>query len=105
MTCGATARRWEQAKRGGRVPTCCSRRGSTKRASTGFRRRALLCSHGCGMDVAVQDGRMVGVRGRVDDRVNRGRLGPKGLYGWQANHHGDRLTRPLVREGGELVET
>ncbi|QXJ22616.1 hypothetical protein AGRA3207_003647 [Actinomadura graeca] len=27
---------------------------------------------------------MVGVRGSAGDRVNRGRLGPKDLYGWQA---------------------
>ena len=65
----------------------------------------VLCSNGCGMDIAVKDGRMVGVRGRAEDRVNHGRLGPKGLFGWQANHAPDRLTRPLVREGGELVPT
>ncbi len=62
----------------------------------------VLCSNGCGMDIAVQDGRMVGVRGRAEDRVNHGRLGPKGLFGWQANHAPDRLTRPLVRRDGEL---
>ena len=37
----------------------------------------LLCSNGCGLDIAVKDGRMVGVRGRAEDRVNHGRLGPK----------------------------
>lgn len=69
------------------------------------RSACVLCSNGCGCDIAVRDGRMVGVRGRADDRVNRGRLGPKGLYGstpW--SHADDRLTRPLVREGGRLVE-
>jgi anaerobic selenocysteine-containing dehydrogenase len=65
----------------------------------------VLCSNGCGMDIGVVDGRMVGVRGRVEDRVNHGRLGPKGLYGWQANRSPDRLTRPLVREDGELRPT
>ena len=65
----------------------------------------VLCSNGCGMDIAVAGGRIVGVRGRGHDRVNHGRLGPKGLFGWQANHAADRLTRPLVRERGELVET
>jgi anaerobic selenocysteine-containing dehydrogenase len=65
----------------------------------------VLCSNGCGLDIAVAGGRMVGVRGRAEDRVNHGRLGPKGLFGWQANHAADRLTRPLVRDGGELVET
>src|SRR5205823_2417611 len=53
----------------------------------------VLCSNGCGLDIAVKDGRMVGIRGRADDHVNRGRLGPKGLFGWQANSSPDRLTR------------
>lgn len=66
----------------------------------------LLCSNGCGADIAVKDGRMVGIRGRAGDTVNHGRLGPKGLYGstpWASSP--DRLTRPLVRENGRLVET
>src|SRR3954470_19585512 len=65
----------------------------------------VLCSNGCALDIAVKGGRIVGVRGRAMDRVNRGRLGPKGLFGWQANNSPDRLTRPLIRRGGELVET
>jgi anaerobic selenocysteine-containing dehydrogenase len=65
----------------------------------------VLCSNGCGLDIAVAGGRIVGVRGRGHDRVNHGRLGPKGLFGWQANHASDRLTRPLVRENGALVES
>ena len=66
---------------------------------------SILHSNGDGLDIAVQDGRIVGVRGRAGDRVNRGRLGPKDLFGWQANNSPDRLTRPLVRRDGELVET
>src|SRR3954468_14378865 len=62
----------------------------------------VLCSMDCGMDLAVRDGRLVGVRGRTTDRVNHGRLGPKGLFGWQANAAPDRLTRPLVRRNGTL---
>lgn len=34
------------------------------------------------MDIGVKDGKVVGVRGRVTDRVNKGRLGPKGLNGY-----------------------
>src|SRR5215204_7588420 len=34
----------------------------------------VLCSNGCALDIAVKDDRIVGVRGRGDDRVNRGRL-------------------------------
>src|SRR5690242_3899975 len=66
---------------------------------------SLLHSNGDAMEIAVKEGRIVGVRGRPDDRVNRGRLGPKDLFGWQANHSPDRLTRPLIRRDGQLVET
>ena len=62
----------------------------------------LLCSNGCGVEIGVRDGRIVGVRGRADDAVNRGRLGPKGLHGWEANHSEGRLTRPLIRSHGRL---
>jgi len=65
----------------------------------------VLHSNGDGLDIAVKDGAMVGVRGRAVDRVNHGRLGPKDLFGWQANHSPARLTRPLIRRDGELVET
>jgi anaerobic selenocysteine-containing dehydrogenase len=66
---------------------------------------SVLHSNGDGLDLAVKDGRLVGVRGRATDRVNHGRLDPKDRYGWQANHAPDRLTTPLVREHGELVES
>ncbi|MDB5234666.1 MAG: molybdopterin oxidoreductase [Hymenobacter sp.] len=62
----------------------------------------VLCSNGCGCDIGVKDGRIVGVRGRAVDRVNHGRLGPKGLHGWEANHSPDRLTTPLIRRNGQL---
>jgi ferredoxin-nitrate reductase len=62
----------------------------------------VLCSNGCALDVGVKDGKIVGVRGRTGDRVNRGRLGPKGLHAWEANHSADRLTHPLVRRAGRL---
>ncbi|UDY24987.1 molybdopterin oxidoreductase family protein [Nocardioides sp. Kera G14] len=66
---------------------------------------SLLHSNGDALDIAVKDERIVGVRGRGVDRVNHGRLGPKDLYGWQANNSPDRLTTPLIRRDGQLVET
>ncbi|WP_434449984.1 molybdopterin-dependent oxidoreductase [Lentzea sp. E54] len=66
---------------------------------------SILHSNGDGMDIAVKGARIVGVRGRADDRVNHGRLDPKDLFGWQANNSPDRLTTPLVRENGRLVES
>ncbi|WP_167455326.1 molybdopterin oxidoreductase family protein, partial [Amycolatopsis kentuckyensis] len=68
------------------------------------RSAAVLHSNGDGLDIAVAGGRIAGVRGRADDRVNHGRLDPKDLFGWQANASPDRLTTPLVRTNGELAE-
>jgi ferredoxin-nitrate reductase len=65
---------------------------------------SILHSNGDALDIAVKDGRMVGVRGRSVDRVNKGRVDPKDLFGWQANASEDRLELPLVRKDGELVE-
>ncbi|MHA3770514.1 molybdopterin-dependent oxidoreductase [Verrucomicrobiota bacterium sgz303538] len=61
----------------------------------------VMCTNGCAVDIGVKDGRIVGVRGREVDRVNRGRLGPKGLHSWTANNSPDRLTRPLIRDGAK----
>lgn len=64
----------------------------------------LLCSNGCGMDIAVKDGRIVGVRGIADHPVNFGHLGPKGRHAWVANNSARRGTVPMIRrhKGGEL---
>src|SRR5919112_5140785 len=65
---------------------------------------SVLHSNGDALDIAVRSGRIVGVRGRVVDRVNKGRVDPKDLFGWQANNSEDRLKSPLVRKDGKLVE-
>jgi ferredoxin-nitrate reductase len=64
----------------------------------------VLCSNGCGLDIGVKDGKVVGVRGRATDRVNKGRLGPKGLHGWKAIGHEDRLKYPQIRRNGKLEQ-
>lgn len=61
-----------------------------------------MCSNGCGMDIGVKSGRIVGVRGREVDRVNHGRLGCKGMYSWKSLQHSDRLKYPLIRRHGKL---
>ncbi|BEL04150.1 nitrate reductase [Actinoplanes sichuanensis] len=68
------------------------------------RSASILHSNGDAMDIAVTNGRIVGVRGRAVDRINHGRLDVKDLYGWQADNSPDRLTRPLIRQDGRLVE-
>jgi len=63
-----------------------------------------ICSIGCGLDIGVADGRIVGVRGRGDHPVNHGRLGPKGLNQYYANRHPGRARYPLIRNrSGQLV--
>ncbi|WP_019925469.1 molybdopterin oxidoreductase family protein [Nocardia sp. BMG111209] len=64
---------------------------------------SVLHSNGDAFDIAVTDDRIVGVRGRAGDRINRGRLDPKDLFGWQATASPDRLTTPLQRVDGRLV--
>jgi anaerobic selenocysteine-containing dehydrogenase len=65
---------------------------------------SILHSNGDALDIAVKDRRIVGVRGRGVDRVNKGRVDPKDLFGWQANNSEDRLKNPFLRKNGKLVE-
>ena len=66
----------------------------------------LLCSNGCGVDVAVKDGRIAGIRGAIDHPVNLGHLGPKGRYAWVANNSDRRGTHPMIRRTkGSALET
>ena len=66
----------------------------------------LLCSNGCGMDIGVKDGRIVGVRGQPNHPVNFGHLGPKGEHAWVANHSKRRGTMPMIRriKGSDMEE-
>ncbi|KAF7713009.1 Uncharacterized protein PECH_007245 [Penicillium ucsense] len=83
-------------------PTRCDA-STTETPDKWVQSACVLCSNGCGLDIGVKDGRVIGVRGRVSDRVNKGRLGPKGLNGWSSIHHPDRLKTPLIRrENGQL---
>ena len=67
----------------------------------------VLCSNGCGMDIGVKDGRIVGVRGQPNHPVSFGHLGPKGEHAWVANNHPRRGKMPMIRrkKGGEMEET
>lgn len=64
-----------------------------------------FCSIGCGVEIGTTGNEIVGVRGRTDHPVNRGRLGPKGLNQFYANRHVTRGLHPLIRNGsGKLVK-
>lgn len=62
------------------------------------------CGVGCQLKLKVKDGRIIGVAADKSGS-NRGHLCAKGQFGWDFVHSPDRLTRPLVRKNGRLVET
>jgi len=63
------------------------------------------CGTGCGVEVAVQDGKAVAVRGDVQSPVNRGLLCVKGYHLPGMLYGEDRLTRPQRRlANGSLSE-
>ena len=63
------------------------------------------CGVGCNFYLNVKDGKVVGVTPDEDAPVNQGYLCVKGRFGTGFIHNQDRLTKPLVKKGGELVET
>lgn len=56
-----------------------------------------FCGVGCGVQVAVKDGRLVAVKGDPESPVNRGLLCVKGYANPQIHYGADRLTQPLLR--------
>ena len=65
-----------------------------------------LCPSQCNVTFTVRDERVMRVLSRDDDHaeVDDGWLCDKGRFAYQAIHVDERITRPLVRDGGELRE-
>ncbi len=59
-----------------------------------------LCGVGCGLRIALQDGRAAAVRGDPASAVSAGLACAKGYYAPQILYGRDRLTRALIRESG-----
>ncbi|HXY55714.1 MAG TPA: molybdopterin-dependent oxidoreductase [Nitrospirota bacterium] len=57
------------------------------------------CGCGCGVSYETRDGKIM----RVGPARNN-YLCTKGRFGWDAVHHQDRLTTPMMRVGGQLVD-
>jgi len=58
------------------------------------------CGTGCEMNVGTRDERIVTVTPALDAPVNKGHLCVKGRYAFDFVHAADRLTTPMIREGG-----
>jgi NADH-quinone oxidoreductase subunit G len=63
------------------------------------------CSVGCRVAVQASSGEISRLIGVDSDPVNWGWLCDKGRFGFPARGGGSRVPAPLVREGGELVES
>ncbi len=62
------------------------------------------CGVGCGLNLVVNDGKLVGVEPYKRSPVNEGKLCPKGATCWEFVHSPDRLTKPLIKKNGKFVE-
>jgi NADH-quinone oxidoreductase subunit G len=63
-----------------------------------------LCPSQCNVEFTVRDERVLRVVPRHHPHVDDGWLCDKGRFAYQAIHADERITRPLVRDGGELRE-
>jgi formate dehydrogenase alpha subunit len=63
------------------------------------------CGVGCGIQLGVRGDKIVSVQGDRENPVNKGSLCVKGRYGFKFINHPERLTTPLVKKNGKLVES
>jgi len=62
------------------------------------------CGNGCTITLGVKDNKVETIRFNDKIGVNDGNLCVRGRFGYSYVNHEDRLTKPLVRKDGELVE-
>lgn len=71
---------------------------------TKVRTTCAYCGVGCQMYLHVRDGRVVKVTGDLQGPANAGKLCVKGRFGYDFLHSADRLTTPLIKDGGRFRE-
>src|SRR5215218_5668829 len=67
-------------------------------------RTCPFCEATCGLEIETEGREVVSVRGDADDAFSHGFICPKAYGVKQLNEDPDRLTTPLVRRDGELVQ-
>ena len=63
-----------------------------------------LCEATCGLVLTIEDGKVTHARGDADDVFSAGFICPKGASLPGLDNDPDRLSGPLIRRGGELVD-
>src|SRR3972149_7903482 len=61
-----------------------------------------MCSIGCGLDVFVEDGRVVKAEGMPEHPINQ--ICPKGASLHKLVHHPDRILKPMRKVNGSFKE-
>lgn len=64
----------------------------------------LQCPAGCGVRGRVREGRVLKLEGNPDTSLNAGKLCQMGQAGLQNHYNPDRVTAPMIRDGGALKE-
>jgi len=62
------------------------------------------CGVGCGLNLVVNEGKVVGVEPYKRSPINEGKLCPKGMTCWEHVHSPDRLTKPKIKKNGKFVD-
>ena len=62
------------------------------------------CSCGCGIYLVIDDGKIIGQEPQSDHPINSGGNCPKGRNAYQFLYAKDRLTSPMIKKDGKLVE-
>lgn len=62
------------------------------------------CGTGCGLILEVENNKIKKIRGDKDAPVNKGQTCVKGAFAYEYVHANNRLTTPLIRRTGKLVE-
>jgi len=63
-----------------------------------------FCGDGCQVTVQTKGNELIEVNSEYGAGRNNGDLCARGFFGYHATSHPDRLTRPLLRRNGHLVE-
>jgi len=61
------------------------------------------CASGCGIHGRVREGRVLKLEGNPDSPLSAGRSCQMGQAGVQAHYNPDRITAPMMRDGGGMV--
>lgn len=62
------------------------------------------CGDGCQITIQTKDNELIEVNSAHESGRNNGDLCARGFFGYHATTHPDRLTHPLIRKNGQLIQ-